>query len=500
MLDALGDPALYAASPASVERHETHGSWVFVAGDEVLKVKKPIVLPFLDYGTLERRRQMCREEVRLNRRLAPEVYRGTVALVAPANGTGWQLDDDDHAPGTVEVAVAMRRYDERDTLAAHLEDGRATARELRALGSRLARFHAEQARTDCATSALAALRQAVRTTLDDLERHVERLRLASLRGMFESQLAARRGELLERAERGLVVDGHGDLRAKHVVFAEQLAVVDALEFDPALRIGDVSCDLGFLVMELNEHPDLLQALLQAYRDSGGDPGDPRLLAVMGAYRALVRTKVDVVRGEQGDELAATRAGWRLATAERLAWRARMTGPLVVCGPPASGKSTLAGAIRAASGGVHLSSDAVRKERLGLASTDRAPESAYAHEETLATYRELGRRAAEHPNAAAVIDATLGEVDARAALRDGLGAAAELARYIEVRVPSDEAQRRAAARLGDASRVSDATPEVAARLEATWAPLDEVPANRHAILRGDRDVGTLVHEVAAWLDR
>src|SRR4029453_11684800 len=94
---AVADAVGRAEEGAAVERHETHGSWVFVAGRRALKVKKPVVLPFLDYGTLERRRAMCREEVRVNRRLAPGLYRGTVSLVERDGGLAIEADDD--APG-----------------------------------------------------------------------------------------------------------------------------------------------------------------------------------------------------------------------------------------------------------------------------------------------------------------------------------------------------------------------------------------------------------------
>ncbi|MDP9346615.1 MAG: hypothetical protein M3P44_13030, partial [Actinomycetota bacterium] len=111
--DALRDPSVYDCDEP-VECHETHGSWVFVAGDRALKVKKPVVLPFLDYGTRERRGAMCREEVRINRRLAPDVYLGTVGVVRRADGTV-VLDADDDCFEAIEPAVLMRRFDERDT-------------------------------------------------------------------------------------------------------------------------------------------------------------------------------------------------------------------------------------------------------------------------------------------------------------------------------------------------------------------------------------------------
>ena len=252
-LSALAAPEVYPGAPTSVERHDTHGSWVFVAGEHALKVKKPVVLPFMDYGTLERRRAMCREEVRLNRRLAPGLYTGTVGIVRREDG-GVSLQSDDEAPGVIEVGVLMRRYDEGDTLAARRSAGTATAAELRRVGARIAAFHASEPRADQANAALAALRQAVRTTVDDLEAQTREAReiagLRVLRARLEAALSLRRDDLLARGQRGLVVDGHGDLRAEHVLLTDPLQIVDAVEFDPGLRIADVACDLGFLIMDL----------------------------------------------------------------------------------------------------------------------------------------------------------------------------------------------------------------------------------------------------------
>jgi uncharacterized protein len=501
VLSALAAPEVYPGAPTSVECHDTHGSWVFVAGEHALKVKKPVVLPFMDYGTLERRRAMCREEVRLNRRLAPGLYLGTVGIVPREDG-GVSLESDDDAPGVIEVGVLMRRYEERDTLAARWSAGTATAEQLRRVGARIATFHAFAPRADQANAALVGLRQAVRTTVDDLEAQtrgaLEVARLRVLRARLEAALTVRRDDLLARGERGLVVDGHGDLRAEHVLLTDPLQIVDAVEFDPGLRIADVACDLGFLVMDLEGlgASELAHALVDGYREAGGDPGDDALLGLMACYRALVRAKIDLVRGDR------TRARDRLAQATMLGWHARGPLLLVVCGPPATGKSTLASALCEQSGMAHVSSDVVRKARLGLDRTDRAPESAYTRQASLGTYRALG----EHAAAAlaigrgAVIDATMGDEAARAALRDGLGRAAGRLRFIECQAPQAEVQRRARARETDPSRESDATATLAARLSAQWQPLDEVPAGDHLVLRTDRSVDDAVLDLTVWLDR
>jgi hypothetical protein len=216
---------------------------------------------------------------------------------------------------------------------------------------------------------------------------------------------------------------------------------------------------------------------------------------MACYRALVRAKIDAMRGR------AERAQQRIAQATALGWRARGPMLLAVCGPPATGKSTLAAALGEQSPIVRVSSDVIRKGHLGLAATRRAPDSAYDHDETLRTYRALGQQAAAALAAGrgAVIDATMGDADARAAFRDGLGRAADSVLYAECRAPRADIESRARARNSQ-PRESDATAAIAERLGAQFAPLDEVPAARHCVLRTDRSVGEIVDELTAWLDR
>jgi hypothetical protein len=243
-------------------------------------------------------------------------------------------------------------------------------------------------------------------------------------------------------------------------------------------------------------PQLAAALVAGYRDAGGDAGDDTLLALMACYRALVRAKVDVLRDDAG------RAAERFAQATTLGWRARGPLLLAVCGPPASGKSMLARALSEESGMVHLSSDVVRKAQMGLAPTQRAPLSAYTSQTTLSTYRELGRHAAAAfaTGRGAIIDATQADGAARAALRDGLGRVADRLGYVECRAPAAVLRARACAREADASRESDATAGVTERLAARFAPLDEIPAARHLVLRTDRELDDVVLDLTTWMDR
>jgi predicted kinase len=297
------------------------------------------------------------------------------------------------------------------------------------------------------------------------------------------------------------------LRAEHVVLEDPIAIIDRLEFDPRLRTIDVADDLAFLTMDLERlgASHAARVLVAAYRAAGGDPGGDALLAFYGAYRALVRTKVALLRAAQLDDpaqaaAAREQAAELLALAERLAWRAR--GPLVLAvgGPPASGKSTLAHALAQRSGWPVLSSDVLRKRRRGLELDARAPDGDYTLDARAAVYRDLGERAraAVVAGQGIVIDATFGEPPLRAAFLDALGPGQPLG-ALECRAPAALRERRARERQPADAHGSDADRGVAARLGASFSGWDEVAQDTILTLRPGGDAGLLVDQVADWLD-
>ena len=333
---------------------ETHISWVFLTRDRAYKVKKPLVLPYVDYGTPARRLAMCRAEVALNRRLAPDVYLGVRSLI-PAPDGRLELGSES-CPDAVDYAVEMRRYPEDATLARRIAAGTAGPVELEAIGARLARFHAEavcERRPDGAEAVKRALDDNFATLRSLLREPSERRAVASSERFASAFLASVWGELDRRAAGGRIRDGHGDLRLEHVLLERDVEVVDCVEFDDGLRHIDVAADLAFLVMELHEadRPDLAAALVSGYRAAGGDPGSDALLAFLAAYRAQVRAKVALTRAQQlppdagpaRHETAHAAALLRLA--DRLQWAARTPLVVVIAGISASGKTTLAASPR-----------------------------------------------------------------------------------------------------------------------------------------------------------
>jgi uncharacterized protein len=465
--DALLDPCAYPDRPASVEMRETHISWVFLAGCRVYKVKKPVSFRFVDYATVERRRAACGAEVRLGCRFAPAVYAGVVALV-PRGPDGLAVAHEAD-PAAVEYAVEMCRYDERRTLAARLAAGQVTDRQAAAVGGAIARWHAAAPVSRLGGADGWRLSAVTDETLATLAASgvLEPRRLAGLERFCGAALDGLRPELAGRAYAGRAVrDGHGDLRAEHVLMGPHIEAVDGLEFDPALRIADVAYDLAFLVMDVSRRDDrLARAVLRGYVAAGGDPGSDRLLAFFCALRALVRAKVDVLRADQlpGEEAAErrARADDLLALAERFAWDARLPSIVCVGGLAASGKSTLANALANASGRAVIGSDRLRKARAGLIATDRAPAVTYADRESREVYAELGRRvAAARRDGGVIVDATFRRSEDVAAFSAALGDT-EAPGWLVCRAPADVLLARAERRTTLPGTTSDADAAVVA---------------------------------------
>jgi hypothetical protein len=497
---ALRSPDVYPGSPP-VEVVESHISWVFLAGDRAYKLRKPVVFPFLDYGTAERRRELCEEEVRLGRRLAPDLYLGIRPLVRTREG--WRLGEPGE-PGDEHV-VEMRRFDESSTLAARIAREAVDRPLLRAVARRIADFHraaepAPPGRFDAGTVA-ATVSENFGTLLPYAEA-VGARELAAAHRFAVAFLHARHDQLEDRVTRGYVRDCHGDLRMDHVILdGEAVEVFDPLEFDAELRQIDVSADLAFLVMDLlaADADELAAVLIDEYESAGGDHGGRQLLFFYAAYRAWVRAKVACLRagelpaGDRGDALAEARRFAELGRA--LAWRVRLPLVLVVCGASATGKTYLAQALASLSGLPRLGSDEVRKQLAGLRPEERAPQEVYSEKESLRTYRELGERAAEAAGGA-IVDATFRRRAHREAFNEAFTGRAL---FVECTAPADVVAERAARRERDPARVSDATPAIAAHQRSEFEPLDEVAAEAHLSLRTDRPLDDVVAAVEDWLD-
>jgi len=506
LLRALAAPAMYRGHP-EVSVHETHASWVFVTGDRAYKVKKPVSLGFLDYGTLARRHSACREEVRVNRELAPGLYLGVRAIVR-GGPAGFRLARDG-ARSAVEYAVEMRSFREQDTFAGLIASGSLTRAHVAAVARLLADFHrSADVVTDWGPERVLAVWRANVGELDGMS-HPAGWLLDVPAAFGEAFVGGHALELRRRALLGLARDGHGDLRCEHVLPGPAVRVVDRIEFDPRLRRTDVACDLAFLAMDLEAHGQRWAAreLVGAYRHAGISPGGEALRSFYAAHWALVRAKVALIAAAEHD-VRSSAAGaqtrqaqglWSLS--ERLCWRARAPLAVVICGPAASGKSTLAAELARRSEMPVLCSDAVRKRLARLDEHEPARAEHYSARFTRATYERLGRDAllALRRNDRVIVDATCRSREDRAVLLNRLQRVGMTRLIVRCEVPLEVALERAARRLHDPQRISDATPQIAEEQFRVFGELDECSAGDVLRLDTTQSLDMQLAEVARAVD-
>ena len=366
----------------AVELIQTHISVVALVGSRVYKVKKPLDLAFLDFTTLERRAHFCREEVRLNRRLAPDVYLGVVPVAETPSGLRVEGEGE-----PVEYAVKMRRLPSEARLRERVRREEVDAATLASIGRRIAAFHASaEAGADIARNGRfdVVARQA-RENLEQSRWQAPRLVppavLGALGTALERRLDELRGAIEARAAAGVPRDTHGDLHLDHVYLfpdrnpPDDLVAIDCVEFHERFRWADPVADMAFLAMDLafEGRRDLADAFTGAYFEASADEGGRALLPFYVSYRAAVRGKVDGILAASREVTAEVREGaarrvrayWLLALAE-LEDPARRAGLVLVGGLPGTGKTTLATALARRAGFRVVSSDRVRKELAGLA--------------------------------------------------------------------------------------------------------------------------------------
>lgn len=507
----LASPDFYPDQPGTVAVRETHISWVFLAGAKAYKLKKPVVLPFLDYGTPQRRLAMCRTEVRLNRRTAPGIYLRVCAVAERRDGALELAGADD--PDAVDYLVEMNRYDERKTIAAKLARGELHVSDVRATARVLERFHARADKVDAGAHGRDDVARRVEENLRELLEVVqpapELERIVALERFADAFVGAHAAMLAARARDGFVRDVHGDLRAEHVLLNGKPRLLDCVEFDDPLRQIDVAEDLAFLVMDLTAQGGARYArtLLAAYRGCGGDPGESQLVAFYACNRALVRMKVELTRAAQASATAASRGrhGARarelLGVAERFCWQARLPLAITLCGLPAAGKSHLAAALARRSGFALVGSDATRKRLAGIPLSERAPRELYSADWNERTYAELGRVAASHcvrEGCGAVIDATFRRRRDRETFSNAFAGCAPVL-FVECLAPPALRRERAVARELEPSAGSDASGELVGGGHFQWQPLEEVPAQAHITLRTDRPLTAQLEALCTLLD-
>lgn len=498
LIAALLSPDAFPERPEEVRLVQTHISYVFILPDFVYKIKKPVDFGFLDFTTLEKRRFFCEEEVRLNSRLAPEIYQGVVPITfsngqAQVSGMGT----------AVEYAVKMKRVADDALLIKTIKDGSITPETIKRIAAAIAAFHME-ARTDERIAAFGEVGMIAYNAHENFEqtaRFVGSIIRPAEYGRIKTYtldfIAANAATFAKRVADGFIRDCHGDIHSEHISVTDKIEIIDCIEFSERFRFSDTMADAAFLSMDLDflGRHDLGAIFDAAYLDASGDVEGRRLLGFYKCYRAYVRGKVAGLKTLE-PEVGTEEAGAAYVEAIRHFHLASLYAEgryrptlVVVAGLSGTGKTTLANAVSKAADMPVLSSDIIRKQLAGLKPDEHKAYAygagIYSEAFTDKTYATLADRAGRMLKAgrSVIIEATFAR---RRHLSAALDAAKEVGaqpRVIECRA-TDETVMRNMAERADKGTVSDAGIEVYNRQKEMFEniPVANLPLDAEAPLK------------------
>jgi uncharacterized protein len=485
LIESLRDPRAYPHGPRTVRVVQTHISVVFIAGDLVFKIKKPVGFGFLDFSDLDRRRHYCEEEVRLNRRLCPDIYLGVVPVTDDGartviGGSG----------RVVEYAVKMKRLPEDSMMDGLLARDAVSARDVGRIADVLIPFYRDAA-TGPHVDRYGAMPviglncdENFNQTRSYIGRTISPEFFDGIKEFTEHTFKTRADLFDGRVRGGFIREGHGDLHSRNVcITPEAVYIYDCIEFAERFRMGDIAQDIAFLSMDLDffRCPALSRSFIDAYVRGSGDGGLVDLVDFYACYHAFTRGKVisfELGEAEIDDEekqRAASNARAYFHLAHHYA--VRRTSPFLVItfGLAGTGKSGIADDLAREMGFTVVRSDEVRKEIAGLDPEQhyrgRFGEGIYSRRMTGKTYGAMFDRALRllSDNRSVILDACfLAERERRRAREVAEKTGARFC-IIAVTAPDEVVQKRIAVRMKEKS-VSDATVEVYLKQKLLCRPL------------------------------
>jgi len=482
LLQALQNPALYDHPVSEFTLMETHISWVLLTGDYVYKIKKPVNFGFLDYSNLEQRAHFCAEEVRLNRRLAPNLYLDVVPVRGSAEAPTLTGDGP-----IIEYLVKTRQFRQPDLLGNMQREGRLENRHIDELAGTLARFHGQIAHAgielpygnpDQVHAPVAQNFDQIRPFLDDPKDLAQLEQLEQWANTTYQRLIP---QLAERKAAGLVRECHGDTYLDNVTLVDgQVTLFDCIEFNEAFRWTDVMSDVGFMAMDLEDRGLTGMALrfVSGYLEQTGDYEGLAVLNYYKAYRAMVRAKVALF-GLQDNSSAEERAQvmQRYRSYADLAERytevpARFG--ILMFGLSGTGKSTLAHNLVSEVGAIRVRSDMERKRLFGSADNQALDSGLYAPERSVKTYDRLAALAELilANGYAVIVDATHLKHAQRQQMRDAIEEQCAPCLILHCDVPLPTVEQWIEQRRREGADPSDADMQVVQQQRQHLEPLTE----------------------------
>lgn len=468
-----------------VQLLQTHISYVFLTGDFAYKVKKPTQFGLLDFSTLEQRAYFCQEELRLNRRLSPDLYLAVLTIYKEEEEGSYCLNTLPHPDAEiVDYVLQMRQFDQDGLFSHLLNQDQLTAVHLQQLGQLVAHFHAASATSPAiqANGTLESL-QAIdeenyTLTQAFIGKSQTKEQWQQTRSFTQHFWRDHQDWLQQR--QGKIRECHGDLHLNNVcLYADQIQIFDCIEFCQEFRNIDVIYDVAFMVMDLDFHhrPDLANIFLNTYLEKTGDYSGALLLPAYLSMRATIRGNVNSMTAQNTDNSGRDEAAtslWQIAKdyfalAHRYT-QLRQGQIILMSGLSGSGKSTVARRLAPQLQAIHIRSDAVRKHLAGVPLDQSGVDqiNIYTSAMTQRTYQRLAEWGISLAQMGwtVILDAKYDRVE----LREQVIAQSELA-HIPVQIlfctaPVLELRSRLQNRQGD---ISDATPDLLSSQQQTFQP-------------------------------
>jgi len=475
LMAALTKSEAYHHRPSRVEWLQTHISWIFLADDLVYKVKKPVDFGFLDFSTLANRKHFCEEEVRLNRRLCPDIYLGVEPIIR--DQTGRVVFGGDGPP--LEFAVKMRRLPEEGMMLRRLARNEVDEKEIDRIAGLLVPFY-RCAETGGRVNHFGRPELIEHNIHENFDQTADYVGLALSRGRYDSIreycagfLKDRTGLLSRRVDTGFIRDCHGDLHMANICLGERVWIFDCIEFNERFRFSDVASDISFLAMDLDfyRRADLSDRLIEVYVRMSGDRELTDLLDFYKCYRSYVRGKIHCFTAHETGlsalekSAALKKARCHFTLAYQYAGGQPRLRILVFMGLMGTGKSYWAGQAGRCLGAEVVGTDRVRKQLAGQDPETRHyvafGQGLYSPEMSGRVYQEMLDRAEEQVRAGldVVLDgAYLKEAERRRIVSLAVRCGAEVT-FVHVRAAERVVRARLANREARGHSVSDGRLEI-----------------------------------------
>lgn len=506
----MSRPDFYPHHPETVELVQTHISWVFIAGDEVYKVKKPVDFGFLDFTTLEKRKFYCKEELRLNRRLAPSIYLEVVPIGLDHTGRASLKGGGE----IVEYAVRMKKLPLDRMLKTLLAHGRMPDGTMDALAAKIVQFHktAQTGGSIDEMGSIATIRHNNEENFAQTEKYtgvtIAAPRFGFIREYVERFLEVRRPLFENRVADHKIRDCHGDLHLEHICIADDIIVFDCIEFNERFRCSDTAAEVAFLTMDLdyNGYTRHTDDFVRSYLNYSGDTQMSSLLNFYRCYYAYVRGKVTSFRLDQKELPGAERNQVKLTATKYFdlayTYAARLEKPalIVTAGLIGSGKSFQARHLAARLGAEIIRSDVLRKEMLNIPPAEKHHDAfgqgIYSTGISQKTYEKAMEISAGiiREGKPVIIDASFPNRACRA-MAAGLAEKLVVPFYIiECTCPDETVRRRLEKRKLDKDNPSDGRWEILLEQKKHYEPISEIPAGRHFTVDTSADSEIFRHNI------